>query len=128
MIGHNEHNDGMVPQRMDPLARLRGFRVRQERGRGMGDEYERLMRSLSRVSLEHSAVGSAWETAVPDELRDCAWMIRIKGGRLEVGVSNAGARHRVDRWLRTGGLELVRGLAKVSVKSVVLRVGERDEG
>jgi len=83
------------------------------------------MRSLTKVSKEQAAVGAAWETAAPDELRELGWVIKIAGGRLEIGVENAGARHKVDRWLRSGGLELIRELAKVRIKSVMLRIGEK---
>lgn len=117
---------GEVIRRGDPLTRLRGFRVRGDRGRGVTDDCEMLMRSLKRVSRDQSAVGAAWETAAPDDLRELGWILGLNGGRLEIGVENAGARHRVDRWLRGGGLEMVRDLGKVRIKSVVLRIGERE--
>jgi len=114
------------PTRHDPLVRLRGFRVRAERGRGISEDCAGVMRSLERVSKDQSAVGGAWETTAPDELRELGWVIGLKGGRLELGVENAGARHRVDRWLRGGGLELMREIGKVRIKSVVLRIEARD--
>ncbi len=126
--GHVEGGDGGgdgVVRRGDPLTRLRGFRVRGDRGRGVTDDCEMLMRSLKRVSRDQSAVGMAWETAAPDDLRELGWILGLNGGRLEIGVENAGARHRVDRWLRGGGLEMIRELGKVRIKSVVLRIGER---
>lgn len=125
--GHDGEADEVV-RRGDPLTRLRGFRVRGDRGRGVEQDCEMLMRSLKRVSRDQSAVGAAWETAAPDDLRELGWVLGLKGGRLEIGVENAGARHRVDRWLRGGGLEMVRELGKVRVKSVVLRIGERAVG
>lgn len=109
----------------DPLTRLRGFRVWPGRARGIGEDCAGLMRSLTKVSKEQAAVGAAWETAAPDELRDLGWVMGVSGGRLEIGVENAGARHKVDRWLRSGGLEMIRELAKVRIKSVVLRIGEK---
>ena len=129
MIGDDgQSRDGGVEgvQRHDPLVRLRGFRVRGERGRGIAEDCDGLMRSLKRVSRDQSAVGSAWETAAPDDLRELGWVTGLKGGRLEIGVENAGGRHRVDRWLRSGGLELMREMGKVRIKSVVLRIEARD--
>jgi len=126
MSGRDEHveHDGEI-KKHDPLTRLRGFRVWPARGRGIEEDCEGLMRSLTKVSKEHAAVGSAWETAAPDDLRDLAWVMGVKGGRLEIGIENAGSRHKVDRWLRSGGLELIRELGKVKIKSVSLRIGER---
>lgn len=120
---HDDGGDEVV--RADPLARLRGFRVRGDRGRGVQEDCEIFLRSLKRVSRDQSAIIAAWETAAPDDLRELGWILELKGGRLEIGVENAGARHRVDRWLRGGGLELIRELEKVRIKSVVLRIVER---
>ncbi len=126
MTQHDEHHeDNRAIQQHDPLTRLRGFRVWGDRGRGVQEDCDGLLRSLTRVSRDHAAIGSAWETAAPDDLRELGWIIGIQGGRLEIGIENAGARHRVDRWLRSGGLELIREIGKVRVKSVVLRIGER---
>lgn len=125
----NKHDqESQEPARHDPLARLRGFRVRAERGRGISEDCAGVMRSLERVSKDQSSVGGAWETTAPDDLRELGWVIGLKGGRLELGVENAGARHRVDRWLRGGGLELMREIGKVRIKSVVLRIAARDMG
>ncbi len=113
--------------RFDPLSRLRGFRVRHDRGRGVSEDCDQLMRSLKRVSRDQSAAVEAWSTGAPDDLQSLGWVSGLKGGKLEIGVENAGARHRVDRWLRSGGLEMMRELGKVRIKSVVLRIGERPE-
>lgn len=118
--------DREIP-RHDPLDRLRGFRVRGDRGRGVGEDCEGVLRGLARVSRDQAAVVGAWDRGVPDDLRELAWVSGIKAGRLEIGVENAGARHRVDRWLRGGGLEIIRETGKVRVKSVVLRIGERGD-
>jgi len=126
MGDRDEHVDGEGEiKRFDPLTRLRGFRVWPGRARGIEEDCEGLMRSLTKVSKEQAAVGAAWETAAPDELRELGWVLGISGGRLEIGVGSAGARHKVDRWLRSGGLELIRELARVRIKSVVLRIGEK---
>lgn len=111
--------------RFDPLARLRGFRVRADRGRGVQDDCEALMRSLERVSGDQLAAVNAWDASAPDDLRELGWVSGLKGGKLEIGVENAGGRHKVDRWLRSGGLETMREIGKVRIKSVVLRIGSR---
>jgi len=118
--------DGEI-KRHDPLDRLRGFRVRADRGRGVGEDCEGVLRGLERVSRDQAAIVGAWESGAPDALRKFAWVSGIKAGRLEIRVENAGARHRVDRWLRSGGLEMIRETGKVRVKSVVLVIGGRGQ-
>ena len=122
-LGSGEREEEI--KKHDPLTRLRGFRVWPGRARGIEEDCAGLMRSLTKVSKEQAAVGAAWETAAPDELRDLGWVMGVSGGRLEIGVENAGARHKVDRWLRSGGLEMIRELAKVRIRSVVIRIGEK---
>jgi hypothetical protein len=124
-MSEGDRDHGQEVERFDPLSRLRGFRVRGDRGRGVSDDCDQLMRSLKRVSRDQSAVVEAWATGAPDDLQSLGWVSGLKGGKLEIGVENAGARHRVDRWLRGGGLEMMRELGKVRIKSVVLRIGER---
>ncbi len=127
-MGDGDRESGHEVGRFDPLSRLRGFRVRGDRGRGVSEECDQLMRSLKRVSRDQSAAAEAWATGAPDDLQALGWVSGLKGGKLEIGVENAGARHRVDRWLRGGGLEMIRELGKVRIKSVVLRIGERPGG
>ena len=123
MMDERDGHDGEI-KRHDSLDRLRGLRGRGDRGRGVGGDCDALMRSLKRVSRDQGAVVDAWGAGVPDDLRDVAWVVGLKNGRLEVGVSSAAVRYRVDRWLGTGGLELIREIGKVRVKSVVLRIEE----
>ena len=80
------------------------------------------MRSLERISRDHGRVVEAWGVSAPDDLKASAWVTGIKHGKLEIGVNNAAIRHRVDRWLRSGGLETIRDVGKVRIKAVTLRI------
>mgnify|MGYP001822866991 CR=1 FL=1 len=119
--------EGRFESRFDPLARLRGFRVRADRAQGVGEDCGMLMRSLKKVSRDQSKIVEAWEAGAPDDVRGIAWVHGLKGGKLEIGVEHAAGRYLVDRWMRGGGLEMLRELGKVRIQSVVLRIGARGE-
>jgi hypothetical protein len=100
------------------LERLRGYRVRAERGRGVGPEIEAFVRSLKKVSAQASRASEAWETAAPDGVRAATGVVDLKGGTLIVRVRSAADRHRADRWVRGGGLTELRALARAPITRV----------
>jgi len=100
------------------LERLRGYRVRADRGRGVGPEIEAFVRSLKRISAQASRASEAWETAAPDGVRATTSVVDLKGGTLIVRVRSAADRHRADRWVRGGGLGELRALARAPITQV----------
>lgn len=97
------------------LERLRGYRVRRSRARGVGEDCDRLLSSLKRVSAAHASIEDAWRGCAPAGVVDLAWVESFSRGRLEMGVRDAGARHVVERWLRTGGDAVIRKASGVSI-------------
>jgi len=115
----------VLTARRDALEALRGHRVRRDRARSVGDDCARLMSTLTRVSAEFEHAQRAWDAAAPGELRPLAWVRASRRGRVELGVCDASARHRVERWLRAGGLDAMRDIAGGPIASVRTRLDQR---
>jgi len=78
------------------------------------------MKSIKKISKTESAAIEAWETVVPDQIRDCCRLGGLRAGKLAVHVENASERYLVDRWLASGGLGALRALARVPIGRVEL--------
>ncbi len=100
------------------LERLRGHRVRPERGRGVGEELERLVKSVRKLSAQASRASEAWAAAAPDEVAANCRVTDLRAGTLSVACRSASDRHNADRWLRSGGLDDLRAIARAPVSRV----------
>ena len=110
--------DAVVAVDAAALEVLRGHRVREGRARQVGVECDRVLASLERVSKAHGAIEDAWRGCAPGGVVDLAWVERFSRGRLEMGVRDAGARHVVERWIRSGGVGALRTGSGVSISTV----------
>jgi len=106
----------------DALDRLRGFRVYPQRARGLGDDMLMQMKAMKKISQSESAANEAWETAAPDQLRDCATLGGLKAGKLILLVPSAAHRFQIDRWLASGGLGTIQSLARVPISGVQVKI------
>lgn len=116
-----EHGNSNVEQR---LERLRGYRVRRPES-ALSDSLARLVPDLRRKSREHEKIAKLlelWDAAAPDDLRPLASPTGYARGRLELECADAGARHVIDRWLRSGGIGLLRSLSPVTLRDVRVRI------
>ena len=83
------------------LERLRGNRVRADRGRGLGDELTAFVKGIKKISGQAERAAGAWGAAAPD-----------------VAVRSAADRHAADRWVRGGGLADLKAIAKAPITRV----------
>ncbi len=111
----------------DPLERLRLFRQRPDRARGLGDDLAIEMRAMRKISAGEQAARDAWSTVVPDAIGDCTQVGGLRAGKLIVLVPSSAHRHVVDRWLGSGGLHALQGLARVPIGAVVLKIAPKSE-
>lgn len=100
------------------LERLRAHRVRPERGRGVGEELERLVKSVRKLSAQAERASGAWAAAAPDGVAANCRVTDLRAGTLSVACRSAADRHAADRWLRAGGLDDLRAIAKAPVSKV----------
>lgn len=113
-------NDQNTP--VDPLNRLRGFRVYPQRARGLKDDMLKQMQAMKKISEAESAASDAWMAVVPDQIRDCTSIAGLRAGKLSVLVPSSAHRYMVDRWLKSGGLNEFQALARVPIGSVLIKI------
>ncbi|MBL4591620.1 MAG: DUF721 domain-containing protein [Phycisphaerales bacterium] len=106
----------------DALSRLRGFRVYPDRARPLGNDLDRALKSLRLVSQSEQAGIEAWNTIVPDAIREQTDALGLDRGRLIVRVPSAAIRYKADTWLRSGGLGELQALARVPIRSVQMKI------
>lgn len=111
-----------APIASDPLSRLRGFRNRADRARGIGDDLLKEMKLVKKISKAESEALSAWMTVVPDTINDFSSVSGIKAGKLIVVVPSASHRHVAHRWLASGGLGELQSLSRVPIRGVELKI------
>lgn len=98
------------------------MRVYPMRGRSLGGDLEVQMNSMKKISQAESAAGEAWATVAPDQIRDCTAVAGFRAGKLVVLVPSAAQRYIVDRWLNSGGLSSLQGLARVPIRGIELKL------
>jgi hypothetical protein len=106
----------------DALTRLRGFRVFPQRARTLEGDLDRTMKSLRQVTHTEQAAIEAWDTVVPDQLRDDSDAVGMDRGKLIVTIPSAAHRYKADNWLRSGGLRELQSLARVPIRSVQMKI------
>ncbi len=100
------------------LDRLREHRVRAERARGLGDELATFVQGIRKRSAQAQRAADAWAAAAPDAVAASTRVLDLKAGTLSVAARSAADRHAADRWLRGGGLEDLRAIAKAPITRV----------
>jgi hypothetical protein len=108
---------------MDELARL--ARLRQNRVRPTGDrpisaDLAPLERALRARHKAIGGVGVAWAQVAPKDLSRAASPVSLTRGVLKVRVLDAATAHKMDRWLRAGGLDALIDAAPGQLKRVRL--------
>lgn len=104
------------------LMKLRGYRAVRERAKTLHDDCAIALARVERVSEEHDAVGAALDACVPEALKGRVWVERCVRGSATLAARDAGTRYALDRWLRGGGLEALRGECRAAVRSVKTRI------
>lgn len=89
------------------LLRLRGFRCTPPADRSIASEVVRLTREVRRTDRALGKIEEVWDAAAPDGLRALARPVAFRAGVLELSCVAAAVRFEVDRWLQSGGREVV---------------------
>lgn len=89
------------------LTRLRGFRCPAAADRSIAAEVGKLTREVRRTDRALGRIEEVWEAAAPDQLRALARPVAFRAGVLELSCVAAAVRFEVDRWLQSGGREVV---------------------
>ncbi len=82
---------------------------------------------MKKLSAGEQAARDAWATVVPDAVAQCTQVGGLRAGKLIVFVPSGAHRYRVDRWLGSGGLHALQGLARVPIGAVVLKIAPKSE-
>ncbi len=102
------------------LARLRDRRVRAAPERAIAGDLLPLEKDLRARYRAVGGVAVAWAQAVPKELVSSASPVSLTRGVLKVRVLDAATAHKMDRWLRQGGLDALIDAAPGQLKRVRL--------
>lgn len=89
------------------LAKLRGYRVPAMPDRSIAAEVGRIAKEVRRTDRGLAKIEEVWAAAAPDVLRDLARPVAFKAGVLELACTAAAVRFEVDRWLQSGGREVL---------------------
>lgn len=84
--------------------------------RALGAEEKRLKKQTRVVG----GLGEKWEEILPPELALSSTPERLSGGVLTIRTADSAARFALDRWLRSGGEQLVKGACTTSVVRIRL--------
>lgn len=99
------------------LETLRRYRVRPAKNISIAGDLEREVKALRKAREASGGLDGAWEELLPGELRGAARIERLTpGGILRIRAHGRSAAYLVEQWLRSGGLDLLRGRTSVAIK------------
>lgn len=90
------------------LERLRGFRVKSGRNLGIEGVIAGIRREARRHQSGGGAFVEAWESVVPENLREGSRIRSLRGGVVKIEVPTSATRYELDAFLRGGGLAELR--------------------
>lgn len=105
------------------LARLRDYRRRRDPATPLGAAVTQEVEALRRLQRRLGDAGRAWGVCSPEPFSDKAVPVGFHGGVLTVACSDASVRHRVDRWLRSGGLAELQRASRAPLRRVRVTIG-----
>jgi hypothetical protein len=82
-----------------------------------------IARESAAITARHRAVGGAWEAwvrGVPPEVAMLGEPASLRRGVLTIRARDGAALYTLDRWLRSGGLEVLRGRSRTALVRVKL--------
>ncbi len=109
---------GTQPRDLRALGRLREREARRSSSRTAAEAFGRLERSLKRDARRNAGIGGVWSEVCPAVLVDQTRIVSLSRGVLTVAVPNDGVRFEVDRFLRGGGLEVLKGRSPATLNRV----------
>lgn len=79
----------------------------------------RLQKSFTRSAGALGGLDEAWGSLLPPELAGVSRPQKLTaGGLLTVRATDAAAVYEVDQWVRSGGLAVLRGACKATLRRV----------
>ena len=90
------------------LERLRGFRVKPGRNLGIDGVVAGIRREARRHQSGGGAFVEAWESVIPELLREGTRIRSVRGGVVRIEVPTSAMRYELDAFLRGGGLAALR--------------------
>ena len=114
----------MDPDPARELAKLRKFRNRPPADLSIAGVVEQMRKDLEKQVKRAEGIGRVWETVAPADLAAVARVDRLTpSGTLSLTVADAGARYRLDVWLRSGGLAALQRASTAPIRRI--KIGER---
>lgn len=89
------------------LERVRKQRVKPRREPSLKQDFDAQIRRIRTLRRAVAGAGGAWAQAVPQDLCPSAQLVGVTRATLTVRVKGSGERYKLDRWLRTGGSDLL---------------------
>lgn len=119
-----------MPDHRDPIRQIEFFREnRQSRQRDLSIRslIENTADSAKRSHRKLGALIDLWEQLVPHELAEHTTLTALRGGTLHVTVDSSAAAYELDRALRGGLEQQIRGQYRGTLLRVRVKVGTVDE-
>jgi len=105
------------------LERLQQWRNRPLRAKSISDGIASVDRKARQLHRRVGEFVDAWHTLLPAELHDRTCVTGIRGGVVDVVVESSAVSFEIDRRLREGLLDEIRGTCRGTVIRVKLRIG-----
>lgn len=102
------------------IERLRRLRGERAWGASLSGEFESLARGVRRADRAVGGLGRSWAELVGEELARDSEPTGMRAGTLSVRCGSAAARHRLDVFLRGGGIEKLRAACGATLRRVKL--------
>lgn len=99
------------------IEKLRNWRGFYEQ-RDLAGELEKLCEQIGRSLRDEGSAAAAWSKVCPEPLRGRCKVVGVGKGGMKVWVADAGTRYELERFLRAGGLRLLRRSSSVSIQRV----------
>jgi len=104
------------------LDRLRAWRAPSAPDRSIESDITRLVRQIETRTKAVGGFDELWATSLPQRLAAKSRVIRwTKAGDLHIGADDAPTRYAIDAWLRSGGLEKLRGASSRGIRAINLK-------
>ncbi len=104
------------------IDRLRRTRARRDVGVRLDAVLAFQDEAIKKLRRRLGSAGAAWSACCPADLAERTCPSGLKAGVLRVGVNDASTRYRVDRWLRSGGLDELQRASAAPLRRVWLEI------
>jgi len=114
MESHDHEAHARPRPQLDPLERLRGWRVKPE-STPIAGVVEGHRDRLAEALRQQGSFEAAWAACAPD-VGDASLSVELVRGTIRVRCRSSSARFALDQWLRQGGLGALRAKCQASIR------------